>query len=111
MGEVQQALGIQTASSFILQVKNPLAPTQPGAGRTSGKAEFSKDIMENLFGKGGKGGRESYGRRFISADPATLLDYEGCELLLIASRSGQKGIEAHVGKEDGQGECSPYCRR
>jgi len=102
-GEVQQALGIHTASSFILQIKNPNAPNTSNA-RIGGskKAEFSEEIMHDVFGAGGAKGRENYGLRFASVDRQEMLDYEGAELLFIAARSGEKGLEISLG--EGRGE-------
>ncbi|KAI0784928.1 hypothetical protein C8Q75DRAFT_337222 [Abortiporus biennis] len=108
-GEVQEVLGIHPASSFVIQVKNPLAPNT-GAGRVglpaSRKAEFPDYIMREVYGvqKGGEHtrGRESYGLRFASVERKEMLDYEGAELLLIAARSGEEGLEQSLG--EGRGE-------
>lgn len=102
-GDVQEALGIHQASSFIVQVKNPDAPNTSGA-RIGGskKAEFSREIMNEVFGAGGRRGRESFGLRFASVERKDMLDYEGAELLLIAARSGEEGLEESLG--EGRGE-------
>ena len=107
MGEVQETLGIHQASSFVLQVKNPLAPpTGPGqVGLPKGsRAHYPKDIMEGVFGQGGKRGRESYGLRFAACERQEMLDYEGTELLFIAARSGEEGLEQSLGEGRGQGK-------
>ncbi|ESK90079.1 hypothetical protein Moror_7857 [Moniliophthora roreri MCA 2997] len=100
LGDVQTSLGIYEASSFVLQVKNPLAPaTFPG--QASGKGpEYPSHIMDTVFGKGRKG-RESYGLRFASCETVELLDYEGAQLLFIAAREGEEGLETSLG--DGRG--------
>ncbi|KAF5362696.1 hypothetical protein D9758_011745 [Tetrapyrgos nigripes] len=104
MGDVQASLGIYSASSFILQVKNPLAPSSgPGTGFAAGKgADYPEWIIQNVFGKGGQKGREDYGLRFASCETTELLDYERAQLLLIAARGGDKGLEQSLG--DGRGD-------
>ncbi|OSD06253.1 hypothetical protein PYCCODRAFT_1450228 [Trametes coccinea BRFM310] len=103
-GEVQETLGIHQASSFVLQVKNPLAPPSGPAqvGLPKGRrAEYPEEILEGVFGKGGGRGRESYGLRFASVERRELLDYEGAELLFIAARSGEQGLETSLGEGRG----------
>ncbi|KAI0660640.1 hypothetical protein C8Q70DRAFT_976983 [Cubamyces menziesii] len=103
-GEVQETLGIHKASSFVLQVKNPLAPPSGPAqvGLPKGKrAEYPEEIMTGVFGKGGHRGRESYGLRFASVERQELLDHEGAELLFIAARSGEQGLETSLGEGRG----------
>ncbi|KAA1468041.1 hypothetical protein DENSPDRAFT_814046 [Dentipellis sp. KUC8613] len=103
MGEVQEALGIHTASSFVLQVKNPLAPPSGGQRGLSEdrRAKYPDWVMKDIFGKGGEKGRESYGLRFASVERPELLDYEGTELLLIASHMGDEGLETSLGEGRG----------
>ncbi|KAI0073938.1 hypothetical protein K474DRAFT_1602416 [Panus rudis PR-1116 ss-1] len=109
LGEVQKALGIHEASSFIVQIKNPLAPNT-GAGRTglpsSKRAEYPDHIMKEVFGCGDGNehsrGREEYGLKFASIERRELLDYEGTELLFIAARTGDEGLEASLGEGRGQ---------
>ncbi|KAI0828932.1 hypothetical protein BC628DRAFT_1417315 [Trametes gibbosa] len=103
-GDVQQTLGIHKASSFVLQVKNPLAPPSgPGqVGLSKGRrANYPEQLMKDVFGKGGSKGRESYGLRFASVERQELLDYEGAELLFIAARSGEQGLETSLGEGRG----------
>jgi hypothetical protein len=109
-GEVQKALGIHQASSLVLQVKNPDAPNNGSSnvGLPKGRrAEFPKHIMKDVFGQGGGRGRESYGLRFASVERREMLDYEGTELLLIAARSGEEGLESSLGEGRGNGESDP----
>lgn len=108
-GGVQKALGIHPASSFVLQVKNPNAPNTGGVrvGLPGGKrAKYPAHIMREVFGAGEKGGRgrEKYGLRFASVEREELLDYEGAELLLIAARAGEEGLEKSLGEGRGEGE-------
>lgn len=106
-GEVQAELGIHPASSFVLQVKNPLAPpTGPGqVGLPKNRAaNYPDDIMNGVFGRGGSRGRKEFGLRFASAERRQMLDFEGVELLFIAARSGEDGLEQSLGDGRGVGE-------
>ncbi|KAG6856433.1 hypothetical protein H0H87_004560 [Tephrocybe sp. NHM501043] len=107
IGGVQKELGIGKAASFVIQVKNPLAPaTNPRQVHNKG-AEYPKDIMKGIFGKGGRKGRESYGLRFATCAVPELLDYKGAELLLIAARRGEEGLERSLGEGRGKGRSRP----
>lgn len=99
---VQADLGIHPANSFVLQVKNPLAPSTNPAMRNQKGAEYPDEIMRDVFGKGGSKGRESYGLRFATCERAELLDHEGAQLLFIAARDGEEGLAESLG--DGRGE-------
>ncbi|KZT08550.1 uncharacterized protein LAESUDRAFT_742284 [Laetiporus sulphureus 93-53] len=103
--EVQEELGVHTASSFVLQVKNPLAPPT-GIGRIglpkNRAVDFPERIMKEVFGVGGERGREDFGLRFASVERVEMLDHEGVELLFIAARSGDEGLEKSLG--EGRGE-------
>ncbi|OCH89571.1 hypothetical protein OBBRIDRAFT_794158 [Obba rivulosa] len=105
IGEVQAELGIHEASSFVVQVKNPLAP--PTGEQRVGlseerRAHYPEEILRDVFGKGGARGREDFGLRFASVETPELLNYEGAELLFIAARSGDSGLEQSLG--EGRGE-------
>ena len=109
MGSVQSSLGIYSASSFVLQVKNPHAPaTGPWQVHTKG-ADYPAWIMRGVFGAAaGQGqherrGREPYGLRFASCETPELLEYEGAQLLLIAAREGERGLEDSLGEGRGVG--------
>ncbi|KAF8957285.1 hypothetical protein BDZ97DRAFT_1670316 [Flammula alnicola] len=106
MGDVQSSLGIYSASSFILQVKNPLAPATGPQQVHSKSADYPDWIMQGVFGVGEGSaehsrGRESYGLRFASCETPELLDYEGAQLLLIAAREGEEGLEKSLGEGRG----------
>lgn len=106
-GDVQKALGIHPASSFVLQVKNPLAPNTGGVrvGLPGGRrAKFPERIMKEVFGAAGGRGRESFGLRFASVEREEMLDHEGAELLLIAARAGEEGLDKSLGEGRGEGE-------
>ncbi|KIJ65033.1 hypothetical protein HYDPIDRAFT_89273 [Hydnomerulius pinastri MD-312] len=103
-GEVQEALGIHTASSFVLQVKNPQVnvPYAQRVGLPSGKrANYPEVILDTVFGKGSKG-RSSFGLRFTTCHCVELLDYDGAELLLIAARTGAGGNDQSLGENRGE---------
>ncbi|KAH9913334.1 uncharacterized protein BXZ73DRAFT_92980 [Epithele typhae] len=61
------------------------------------RAQYPPEIMKGVFGKGGRRGNETYGLRFAACERREMLDYEGTELLLIASRSGEEGLEESLG--------------
>lgn len=110
MGEVQKDLGISTASSFIVQIKNPLAPaTGPQAPRGKG-ADYPEWLMHDVFGSVGGGeteparGREEYGLRFVSCETIELMDYTHAQLLMIAARPGEEGLEESLGEGRGEGQ-------
>ena len=106
LGDVQKALGIDIASSFVIQVKNPNAEVPAGQRvglPKSRRAVYSEDIMKNVFGKEDKG-RSSAGLRFTNCNCIELLDHEGVELLLIPARTGVKGNDESLGEQRGEGE-------
>jgi len=111
-GEPQEALGLRSSSSFVVQVKNPLAPVPGGqhVGLSPNKrANYPDWLINNAFGKGRGRGQENYGLRFAPVESIELLEYEGAELLLIAARSGEEGPETSLGEGRGHGKHHPYC--
>ncbi|KAM7260157.1 hypothetical protein ACFE04_015898 [Oxalis oulophora] len=85
--EPQESLNIEREGSFIIQIKNP---EQPGRSQFRGlsnkrKAKFPAHLQ-------GEMGHLSY----HPADPPDLLNYEGCEFLLI---SASDDVEAELGLE------------
>jgi hypothetical protein len=108
IGDVQRELGIYEASSFVLQLRNPLTPASGSGGTRVGlsgsrKAEFPDEVMQDVFGQGKKGTSKDIGLRFTSVENAGLLDYEGAELLFIAARAGDDGLEQSLGEGRGKG--------
>ncbi|KAJ7824320.1 hypothetical protein B0H14DRAFT_3110924 [Mycena olivaceomarginata] len=96
-GPVQIALGIYRTGAFVLQVKNPEA-----SGALSTKdVVYPPAIMDGVFGKGTRG-REPTGLRFAPCAKPQMLDYVGVELLLVAVRGGETGLEESLG--EGRGE-------
>ena len=111
-GEPQEALGFRSSSSFVVQVKNPLAPVPGGqhVGLSPNKrANYPDWLINNAFGKGRGRGQENYGLHFAPVESTELLEYEGAELLLIAARSGEEGPETSLGEGRGHGKHHPYC--
>lgn len=77
---------------------------QSGGGKG---VDYSPTIMDTVFGKGSKG-RQSYGLRFTSCSTTDLLDAEGAQLLLIAARQGEEGLETSLGEGRGDSEYSHF---
>lgn len=103
-GEVQEELGIHTASSFVVQVKNPEAEPSSFGQRIQlpawKRAKYPEGIMKHVYEKNTKG--RSYGLRFAPCSCIELLDYAGAELLLIAARSGVEGVDQSLGERRGE---------
>lgn len=100
-GEPQEAMNVEPEASFVLQIKNPEGQNSGGGGfgglQGKRKAEFPEHLKER-FG----------GNRYAPADPPDLLNYEGCELLLISASDDveeELGLELHTetGTEEGGG--------
>jgi len=102
-GEPQEALNVEPEASFLVQVKNP-DPASGGGGfrglQSKRRAAFPAHLQA-AFGS----------RRYAPADPPDLLNYEGCELLLVAASDDveeELGLElegvVEVEGEGGQGE-------
>jgi hypothetical protein len=95
IGEVQEALGIEQEASYIVAVRNPEAPAPQQAGLPRHeRPDYPDELVEKVRG-----------RKFADADPPELLDYEGCELLLIAAADDVRadlGIELESEEEGRQ---------
>lgn len=74
LGEVQKAFQIHQEGSFIVTVKNPQG-TQGRGLSPSQRADYPKSLQDS-FGT----------KKFIPAEPTTLLDYDGVELILIGAK-------------------------
>uniref|UniRef100_A0ACD5TCJ8 Uncharacterized protein n=1 Tax=Avena sativa TaxID=4498 RepID=A0ACD5TCJ8_AVESA len=84
-GEPQEAMNVEPEASFLLQIKNP--EQGGGFGGLQGKRKAA--FPEHLQGRFGS-------NRYAPADPPDLLNYEGCELLLI---SASDDVEEELGLE------------
>ena len=77
VGEPQEAMNVEPEASFLVQIKNP---EQGGGGGGFGGLQGKRKAAfpEHLQGRFGS-------NRYAPADPPDLLNYEGCELLLISA--------------------------
>ena len=74
-GEVQRALNIAREASYIVAVKNPKTPVEPGLGLDeTRRARFPRGLQQRFRG-----------RRFINLDPPDFLNHEGAEILLVGA--------------------------
>ena len=102
MSEVQEEFGIGKERVYVIQVKNPLAPSTVPGMHTKG-AKYPEQVIKDVFGSGERG-REGYGLRFTGCNVPELLDYEGAEIILIAAKEGSEGLEQGLGEGRGTGE-------
>ena len=91
-GEVQEELQIEEEASYIISVKNP----EQGGPQALGLSEDTKvDYPQDL--------RDVFdGRKFASADPPDLLNYDGAEFILIPAAGDideELGIELDADRE------------
>ena len=93
LGEVQQAFGIEKAGRFIVSIKNPGVESPAGLGLEPDQQGALPEELQSLFGS----------RRWHPADPPTLLDHQGIEMILIGGRiepDADLGIELDPQPED-----------
>ncbi|CAL4922995.1 unnamed protein product [Urochloa decumbens] len=100
----QEAMNVEPEASFLVQVKNP---DPPSGGRSGGGGGFRglQSKRRAAFPARLQGAFGS--RRYAPADPPDLLNYEGCELLLIAASDDveeELGLELEGEVEEGEGE-------
>ncbi|CAN6289234.1 unnamed protein product [Urochloa humidicola] len=98
----QEAMNVEPEASFLVQVKNP---DQPPSGGDSGGFRGLQSKRRAAFPAHLQGAFGS--RRYAPADPPDLLNYEGCELLLIAASDDveeELGLELQGEVEEGEGE-------
>ena len=100
LGPVQEALSIYPSGSVIIQVKNPTSSSNPrGASLAESKrADYPDEIIDEVFG----GDADGKGRKFVPANPISLLNYDGAEILMIAE--GKNAGEV-LEKKDEKGTC------
>jgi hypothetical protein len=94
-GDVQKALNVTQQARLVLQVRNPQASAQTGQGLDAdSRADYPQWLQEE-FG----------GRQWIGAQPSTLLDYPGAEVLLVAAKAEvPDSLEDELGAEDEDAE-------
>ncbi|CAN1306161.1 hypothetical protein LINPERPRIM_LOCUS26728 [Linum perenne] len=113
--EPQEALNIEREGSFVIQIKNPDAGSG-GRGGSSGSGGFGglKEKRRAQYPAHLQGGFER-SKRYGPADPPDLLNYEGCEFLMISAADdveeelGLKLKGEDYGKED-ELSCSDLVR-
>lgn len=101
-GEPQEATNVEPEASFLVQVKNPDPPSR---GRDGGGFRGLQNKRRAAFPAHLQGAFGS--RRYAPADPPDLLNYEGCELLLIAASDDveeELGMQLEGEVEDAEGE-------
>ena len=103
-GEPQEAMNVEPEASFLVQVKNP---DPSSGGRDGGGFRGLQSKRRAAFPAHLQGAFGS--RRYAPADPPDLLNYEGCELLLIAASDDVEDelglqLEGELEVEDGEGE-------
>ncbi|KAI4979831.1 hypothetical protein ZWY2020_016584 [Hordeum vulgare] len=90
VGEPQEAMNVEQEASFLVQIKNPEQRGGGGGGGFGGlQGKRKAAFPEHLQGRFGS-------NRYAPADPPDLLNYEGCELLLI---SASDDVEEELGLE------------
>ncbi|WVZ91307.1 hypothetical protein U9M48_037496 [Paspalum notatum var. saurae] len=100
-GEPQEAMHVEPEASYLIQIKNPEQRQASGGGGFAGlqgkrRAAFPAHLQARFGGK-----------RYAAADPPDLLNYEGCELLLISASDDveeELGLELHTETETEAGE-------
>lgn len=75
-GKAQEEMNIPPQAAYVLSIRNPEAPSPPGAGLPGKEEAHYPKSLQHEFG----------GRRFATEDPR-LLDYEGAEFILIGART------------------------
>ncbi|CAI5929180.1 unnamed protein product [Closterium sp. NIES-65] len=95
----QEAFNIEREASYVLQVKNPQAPSRlPYLARPSVRLQaFPPPLQHRLNGL-----------RFAPADPPGFLDHPGCEVLLIGAsddlqREFGGEVQRHLAAGEGEG--------
>ncbi|CAL1386752.1 unnamed protein product [Linum trigynum] len=103
----QEALHIEREGSFVIQIKNPESGSGGGSGSGFGGLREKRRAQFPAHLQGGFGNS----RRFGPADPPDLLNYEGCEFLMIAAADDveeELGLELEGETErcEDEGSCS-----
>lgn len=114
VGEPQEAMNVEPEASFLVQIKNPAQGGSGGGGFGGLQGKRKAAYPEHLQGRFGS-------NRYAPADPPDLLNYEGCELLLISASDDveeELGLELQTeteneaerrGGEDGEGRVGAGC--
>uniref|UniRef100_A0A0D9VC21 Uncharacterized protein n=1 Tax=Leersia perrieri TaxID=77586 RepID=A0A0D9VC21_9ORYZ len=101
-------INVEPEASYLIQIKNPEQPPPQSSGGGGFRGIPSKRraaFPAHLQGRFGNS------RRYAAADPPDLLNYEGCELLLIAASDDveeELGLELELETEtETAAGCSP----
>ncbi|KAL0414934.1 UNVERIFIED_CONTAM: hypothetical protein Slati_3325300 [Sesamum latifolium] len=97
--EPQKALNIARQASFLLQIKNPDQRAAQFRGLEKKRKAAFPAHLQGLFGH----------RRYHPADPTDLLNYEGCEFLLLSASDDieqELGLELKTTEQLQDAECS-----
>ncbi|CAL4939762.1 unnamed protein product [Urochloa decumbens] len=102
----QEAMNVEPEASFLVQVKNPDPPSGGRGGGDGGGGGF-RGLQSKRRAAFPAHLQAAFGsRRYAPADPPDLLNYEGCELLLIAASDDveeELGLELEGEVEEGEG--------
>ncbi|KAL2243093.1 uncharacterized protein LOC105157942 isoform X1 [Sesamum indicum] len=101
--EPQKALNIARQASFLLQIKNPDQRAAQFRGLEKKRKAAFPAHLQGLFGH----------RLYHPADPPDLLNYEGCEFLLISASDDieqELGLELKTTEQLQDAECSDLIR-
>lgn len=85
----QEAMHVEPEASFLIQIKNPDQPAGGGERFRGLQSKRRAAFPAHLQGRFGS-------NRYAAADPPDLLNYEGCEFLLI---SASDDVEEELGLE------------
>ncbi|KAJ1266434.1 hypothetical protein BS78_08G150900 [Paspalum vaginatum] len=99
-GEPQEAMHVEPEASYLIQIKNPEQRQQATGGFAGLQAKRRAAFPAHLQARFGS-------NRYAAADPPDLLNYEGCELLLISASDDveeELGLELHTETEAGEDE-------
>jgi len=90
IGEAQKAFNIVKEGSYIITVKNPSAPVKVDAPGLQLKehANLPKELLDKFHGK-----------RWMPANPPSVLDHERVELVIIGASDDLKAELGDAGKE------------
>lgn len=102
MGSVQEGLGLEQASSVILQMRNPTTTDGSIGLDSADRVKMDQGELDQTFGgSAGSQGATNYAR----PEDLSLLDREGVELLMIRERvQAQHSLKTGAGDSQGKGE-------
>lgn len=87
LGPVQHGFHIEREAEFIITVKNPKSSSTGQGLRNKERVEYPKELQDKFGDK-----------KFIPVEPASLMDYNGAELILIGAKDSVVDL-GKVGEE------------